>query len=468
MVRLPLPIGFGAKLLVESYPMSMRRRDLLALPVLSSGLRDAFHFAFEGVMGTSLDLWVLANKASAASSAEQAVLAEIDRLSSIMSTYQSDSFLSQLQSSGTWQTVPVELMSLLRAYADWGHRSGGAISAALPGTGIELNAASGRARITGGNVNVDALGKAFIMDLAASKGALVPGVDSLLLNVGGDISIQGRRTTSWKVGIADPNFAADNAPPLSELLVSNGFLATSAFYARGSKHIWDPRQASLPPSIKSATVFAPDGITANALSTAICVLGEQQGLALLNDTSHAEGLIVASATKQLRSRAWSAIETRIEKVQATKGWGDKNEVSIMLKLRTFEGRRGKRPYVAVWAETEQGAVVKNIAVWIGPNRWWSELYSWWKLHEGKDLNPITRATRQAGDYKLVWDGLGDNGRPVPPGNYRIFVEVNREHGTYAKQQGTLACGGDKASLTLKESAEFEAVHIEYGPRSATA
>jgi FAD:protein FMN transferase len=461
-------LEFGAKLLGESNPMNMRRRDLLALPVLSTSWNDTYHFAYEGVMGTSLDLYVLANTAATASDAEQAVLAEIDRLSRILSTYEADSVLSRLQSSGQQQTVPAELMSLLRAYEDWGRRSGGAISAALPGTRIELDPAGGRVRISGGNVNVDALGKTFITQLAANRAASLPGVESLLLNVGGDIAIQGRKGLEWKVAIANPSATADNATPLSEITVSNGFVATSAFYARGSKHIWDPRKTSLSSSIESATVFAPDGVTANALSTAICVLGAQQGLALLNSSSEAEGLILASGGKQLRSRGWSARETQLERVQATKGWGDKNEVTVMLKLRTFEGRRGKRPYVAVWAETEQGAVVKNIAVWIGPNRWWSELYSWWKLHEGKDLNPITRATRQAGDYKLVWDGLGDNGKPVPAGNYRIFVEVNREHGTYAKQQGVLACGGEKTSITLKESAEFEAVHIEYGPRSATA
>lgn len=452
--------------------MNMTRRDWMALPVLSSSLRETFHFAYEGVMGTSLDLWVLAENHGSAQEAEHRVLGEIDRLCSILSTYQPDSFVSQLVAQSSWIAAPEELWTLLSAYEQWSLRTGGAISAsprnAPQKTKIELDPSGRRVRVSGGRLNLDALGKAYIVDLAASKAAATPGVQSLLLNVGGDICIRGRRPTEWKVSVADPSASADNAPVLSTVLVSDSFLATSAFYSRGVKHIWDPRRPTAPTKISSASVWASDGISANALSTAICVLGTEGGLALVKQTPGAEALIVGNNWQQTRTQGWSKNEIRLEAAQAVKGWGEKNEVSILLKLRTFDGRRGKRPYVAVWAETEQGAVVKNIAVWIGPNRWWSDLYSWWKLHEGKDLNPITRATRQAGDYKLVWDGLGDNGKPIPAGNYRIIVEVNREHGTYAKQQGLLHCGGEKASLMLKETSEFEAVQIEYGPRSTTA
>lgn len=452
--------------------MKITRRNWMALPVLSAGQHDTFHFAYDGVMGTSLDLWVVSGDRSSAQAAERQALGEIDRLCSILSTYQPDSFVSQLAVESSWKVAPKELWTLLSAYEEWGRRTGGAISAsplsAAQRTKIELDPSNQRVRISGGALNLDALGKSFVVELAASKAAETPGIQGLLLNVGGDICIRGRKPLEWKVSVADPNASAENALPLSTVLAGNSFLATSAFYSRGAKHIWDPRQRGELAEISSATVQASDAISANALSTAICVLGMQAGLALVNATPGAEALIVNKRNQQFRSRGWNGNEVRLEPAQTFKGWGEKNEVSILLKLRTFEGRRGKRPYVAVWAETEQGAVVKNIAVWIGPNRWWSDLYSWWKLHEGKDLNPITRATRQAGDYKLVWDGLGDNGKPLPAGNYRIIVEVNREHGTYAKQQGLLNCGAEKASLTLKETAEFEAVQIEYGPRSTTA
>jgi hypothetical protein len=53
--------------------------------------------------------------------------------------------------------------------------------------------------------------------------------------------------------------------------------------------------------------------------------------------------------------------------------------------------------------------------------------------------------------------LDEQHKPTPPGTYRIVVETNQEHGVYAKQAGTIACGNDPASLTLSATANFETV-----------
>jgi hypothetical protein len=57
---------------------------------------------------------------------------------------------------------------------------------------------------------------------------------------------------------------------------------------------------------------------------------------------------------------------------------------------------------------------------------------------------------------------------VPKGNYRIVVETNRYHGTYAKQSGVIACNNEPASITLSGSTNFEAISIQYGPKPAAA
>ena len=76
---------------------------------------------------------------------------------------------------------------------------------------------------------------------------------------------------------------------------------------------------------------------------------------------------------------------------------------------------------------------------------------------------VTRATRPAGKYDLVWDGLDNDKKPVPPGPYVITVETNQERGTYAKQSGTITIGDSPTSITLPATANFDAVVVKYGP-----
>jgi len=64
----------------------------------------------------------------------------------------------------------------------------------------------------------------------------------------------------------------------------------------------------------------------------------------------------------------------------------------------------------------------------------------------------------------MWDGLDEEGKPVPLGTYRIMVETNQEHGTYAKQGGTISIGDSPASINLSATTNFDAVLVQYGPK----
>jgi hypothetical protein len=89
------------------------------------------------------------------------------------------------------------------------------------------------------------------------------------------------------------------------------------------------------------------------------------------------------------------------------------------------------------------------------------------LH-GKDtdfVNAVTRATRAAGKYTVVWDGLNDKQMPVEPGTYKVQVEVHREHGKYVRQTGSLQCGGpNPVTITLAKTAETDETQVRYGPK----
>jgi hypothetical protein len=90
---------------------------------------------------------------------------------------------------------------------------------------------------------------------------------------------------------------------------------------------------------------------------------------------------------------------------------------------------------------------------------------WDHVHGKVDqFRSVTRATRPAGKYELVWDGLDNEHKPLPLGSYRITVETNQEHGTYAKQAGAINLGDSPTSITLPATTNFDSVLVQYGPK----
>jgi hypothetical protein len=106
-----------------------------------------------------------------------------------------------------------------------------------------------------------------------------------------------------------------------------------------------------------------------------------------------------------------------------------------------------------------------VAIWAGKSKYYSTLSTFWNVVGGTSsgFDPVTRATRSAGNYDLVWDGLDNDRKPVPLGSYRITVETNQEDGTYAKQVGTIEISASPASTTLPATTNFDAVVVRYGP-----
>jgi hypothetical protein len=298
----------------------------------------------------------------------------------------------------------------------------------------------------------------------------VPGIDALLLNIGGDIVISG---AARDIGVADPAAPYDNGEPLTALRIADAAIATSGLYARG-RHIFDPRDprsGERAGAVASATVIAPDAVTANALATTMCVVPVAEGLALVEATSGAHALVVTSDGRAMRTSGFASFERpRVVKASARSTWPAGYELSLVLALRSGDGFRSKRPYAAIWVEDASGRLVKTLLVWGTQPRYLPELSSWWSLASRMYRSPfdLTRATRGAGQYQVAWNGLDDTGSAVPAGTYKLSVEVSREHGAYCKQSGMVVCADKPASVALRETAEFDAVTLQYGPRSALA
>ena len=397
-----------------------------------------------------MELMVDATSEREAARAEAAALTEIDRLAKILSTYCPESEIKRIERSGGPRSP--ELSTVLSAYRLWEGRTDGAISLMATKNGW----------------NVDALGKAYILESA--KNAVLraaPTLRGLLLNIGGDIVTTGN--TLWRIAVADPSEPHENAPPLTHVVLANQAVATSGISERGG-HIVDPRTGVAVRGVTSATVIAPDAITANALSTALCVVQPEQGRAIVESTSGAHGMIVAEDGRVFRSPEFSRHEQSpsMKKVFAA-AWPTGYEVSIQLNLKTVQMMRVRRPYVAVWAEDANGSLVRNIEAWANKQKYLPDLDDWWKIN-GRTYSSIsmTKPTRDPGRYRLVWNGLDDRGRPVPPGTYQIIVETNREHGNHYRRSTSVLCGPKPSSASLPGTPEFETVAIEYGPRGSAA
>lgn len=125
------------------------------------------------------------------------------------------------------------------------------------------------------------------------------GITKGIVNAGGEIYCLGTNAEGydWSIGIKDPD---SKNRILARLNIIDKGVATSGDYencyiSEGKKysHIIDPRSGfAVANQIRSVTIIADDCITADALATAVFVLGETEGLALIEKIKDAECLLV--------------------------------------------------------------------------------------------------------------------------------------------------------------------------------
>lgn len=193
--------------------------------------------------------------------------AEAKRIESMLSTWTSDSELARVNRG---ETAGPELRALLDLTLEWadetnrafdpriGHlvkHGGGVQAAGLPPGG------KGRLEADTPPFEEGAFGKGYALDRML---ALVDG--EAMLNFGGQILVRGAR----EVSIADP---ADRDHAVIAFTIKNSSLSTSA-----GAHILDPRTGKSCGDRGSVSVITSDALTADILSTALYVMGADDGL----------------------------------------------------------------------------------------------------------------------------------------------------------------------------------------------
>ncbi|WP_161880255.1 FAD:protein FMN transferase [Deinococcus alpinitundrae] len=278
----------------------------------------------EGVLGTALELQLLADTQAQLDAAEDALLAELDRLEQVFSRFLPGSELNRLQ-AGRQPGVSLspDLAALLSQAQHFMTLTGGAFHPAAdtlarlwalgePQPG-ELNRVLEQMRrplwtLQGDQVtlhtalglNFNAHAKGYITDRTAQVAFQSPGVREVVLNIGGDVRHIGQR--SVPVGIEAPGEVADNRAPLLYLNIHNQAVATSGHSHRGA-HLFDPRTGQPTAATRAVSVLAPTCAEADALSTAFCVLDPGESLALANALGTV-GVLILDDSQHLSNAFW--------------------------------------------------------------------------------------------------------------------------------------------------------------------
>lgn len=473
-----------------------------ALPAFAQDARQEFAFARENVLGTRLALTVAAADADAAGKVEAAVLAEIERLRLVFSTWDVDSELQRAVAGGKPVTVSAELLAMLQAADRWRVASHGAFHPGVQAltalwreaeTAGKEPAASALAavvetlrappwRLAGDQVAVampislDAFAKGQVLELASAAGErAVAGAEVALLMLGGDLRVRGKAPRT--IGVIDPRAPADNGTPLARLQVVDRAVASSGGYARGvdiggkhRSHIFDPRTGQPVTEVLGATVVAPHAADADALATILCVLPPADGLALIDRTAGAAAVVVDRDGALHTSRDWSkfVVAEAVPVEQANPRWPAGFELQIEFAIRKPEGggRGYRRPYVAVWLEDALGDPACSLALWIQKERWLADLRRWHKHYRNQRgvIDALTQATRKPGSYDLVWHGVDDDGRALAPGKFTVLIEAAREHGTYQLLKQEVTIGSEPFELEVAGNPEIEWAKVRFGPK----
>ncbi|MBS1824711.1 MAG: DUF2271 domain-containing protein [Acidobacteria bacterium] len=493
----------------------MNRKRFLSLltgsGLLSSHIRaaattpggpQAFVFAHENVLGTSLELKFTADTPHAAEKAEAAALAEIDRLNLILSRFHPHSeFRQWLNTAQTPKQISPDLFRILYLFDTWRDATAGALDASAEALSqLWRNAASvqrlpdptdlaatlalvraqhwrlhhkeGAAqRLTSAPLALHSFAKSYIVERAA-EAAMRTGVHSALVNIGGDLVVRGN--TTEPVAIADPRSDQENGPRAALLNIANRAVATSGNYRRGVEiagvhysHILDPRTGYPVEHILSSTVVAPSAVDAGALATAFSVLSISESEKLAQSRQNVEYLLIAKNGRQFTSPGWAGLAAAPAQLEKAP-WDSSMELTVQFELARIDAQRFRRPFIAIWIEDKDRFPVRTIALWFDKPRWLPDLKAWSRadrmrsMAEGTDLTAsVSSATRPPGKYSVKWDGKDHHGKPVRAGLYTVFIEAAREHGTYQLIRQEMEFSGKPKQVQLTPNAEIASASLDY-------
>ncbi|CAM2065227.1 FAD:protein FMN transferase [Sulfidibacter corallicola] len=283
-------------------------------------------------MGSRFEITAVHPDAAVARAAIEAAYAEIDRLEAMISSWRDDSETTRINRAAGRHPVAVspELFGLIRRASKISALTDGVFDISFAGAGqlwdfkaadpklpdpkdlagklalvdyrrIALDAPNRTVFLEkpGMRLGFGAIGKGF----AANRAVHVlkeRGISSGVVNAGGDLVAFGQREdgSPWSVAIADPQ-KRDSV--FAWLNIREQAVVTSGDYERfvtidGKRysHILNPKTGFPANDLRSVTIICPDGEVADALATAVFIMGRGAGLDLVNRLKGVEAILVTA------------------------------------------------------------------------------------------------------------------------------------------------------------------------------
>lgn len=315
----------GAATVLEPAPVRAAR---LPSPVRQTAL----------FMGTMVSITVACSPSTQAHDAMDLAFAEGRRLEKILTRHDAAAPLGVLNSQGSLQDVPPELLNVWERAHGICHLTGGAFDATVlpllrllesrsdPDGEISLSESEMRDALAlvdsdavsarqsgirlgkaGMGLTLDGIAKGHIVD-AMSAVLLREGCGNHLINAGGDILARGHKApgVAWRVAVEDPR-KQGHYPQVLEL--RNQAIATSGGYemmydAEGRHHhLLDPGTGKSP-VLGSMSVLAATCMQADALATGLAVLPAAEALALADSFSGCACGLLQQNGRMRVSRRW--------------------------------------------------------------------------------------------------------------------------------------------------------------------
>ncbi|MHC4456151.1 MAG: FAD:protein FMN transferase [Planctomycetota bacterium] len=303
-----------------------------------SGGRVEVDSSYRLVMGTLARVVAVAADTSMARGCIESAFAEIENVDRLMSTYKSESEVSEINRDGFKRAVKVSrpTYEVLKESIEFSKLSSGAFDITVgPLVDIwrraeEANSvpsdeelAEARSKVgyeklmlddiemtirfavDGMKLDLGGIAKGYAIDKAA-RAMQRAGATGGMVDIGGDIRCFGvpRGKDRWVIGLQDPSVAKEELDAGETLLIlklTDCAIATSGGYRRfvsigGKKysHILDAGTGYGSSELASVTVISKNAIESDALATAVSVLGAEKGLVLIEERPDTEAILISS------------------------------------------------------------------------------------------------------------------------------------------------------------------------------
>ena len=189
--------------------------------------------------------------------------------------------------------------------------------------GLEVAAQSFRINRPGLRLDLGAAAKGYAVDQAVATMQEL-GVEAGVIEAGGDIRYWGEKPDGqpWLFGVQHPRapeqYIAVEDLGLAAIATSGDYEQYFDWEGERYHHLLDPKTGYPARACISATVWAATALDADILSTAVFVLGPDQGLALIESLTDVEGFIFFERDGQFMHRASTGMRDRFRFCNSSK------------------------------------------------------------------------------------------------------------------------------------------------------